>query len=81
MPKLKILSGQDIIRILEKFGFSIFSQKGSHVKLRRILSGGVRQILTVPNHKEIDAGTLKAIFRQSSRFISETELHPYFYSE
>lgn len=81
MPKLKILSGSDIIKILEKFGFLVFSQKGSHIKLKRILSENMEQILTIPNHKEIDSGTLRAIFRQSNKFISETELKPYFYSE
>lgn len=81
MPKLKILSGSDIVKILEKFGFSIFSQKGSHIKMKRILGGDIKQILTIPNHKEMDSGTLKAIFRQSGRFVPETELRPYFYSE
>ncbi|HEY4515999.1 MAG TPA: type II toxin-antitoxin system HicA family toxin [Candidatus Paceibacterota bacterium] len=30
--KLKILSGQDVVKILSSFGFSVFSQKGSHIK-------------------------------------------------
>ena len=34
MPKLKNLSGKDIIHIFESFGFSIIGQKGSHTKLR-----------------------------------------------
>jgi len=81
MPKLRTLSGSDVVKILEKFGFSAYSQKGSHIKLKRVLGDSVKQILTVPNHKELDPGTLKAIFRQSSRFVSEVELRPHFYSE
>jgi predicted RNA binding protein YcfA (HicA-like mRNA interferase family) len=79
MPKLKRLLGIEVIDILCKFGFTIHSQKGSHVKLRRVGIDG-NETLTIPNHRELDTGTCKAIFRQASQYISETELHPYFYS-
>ena len=79
-PKLKTLSGDDVIKILVSFGFEIQSQKGSHVKLRRILSGQ-RQTLTIPYHREIDRGTFKAIIRQAARYISESDLNSQFYSE
>ena len=80
MPKIKTLSGKKVITILESFEFSILSQKGSHIKMVRI-SGGQRQVLTIPNHKELDKGTLRAIFLQSTRFISESELRRYFYTD
>ena len=80
MPKLKRLSGREIVAILQKFGFTVDSQKGSHVKLVRALPGGERQVLTVPNHPELDTGTCRAILRQASRYIPVTDLHPYFYS-
>ena len=38
MPKLKVLSGKDIIKIFEKLGFIIAGQKGSHIKLKRIIN-------------------------------------------
>jgi len=79
MPRLKVLSGKDVVKILSKFGFIPVSQKGSHVKLRRTLPSGTRQSLTIPLHEELDKGTLKAIYRQALRFISEEELKPYFY--
>ncbi|MCD6473547.1 MAG: type II toxin-antitoxin system HicA family toxin [Thermoplasmata archaeon] len=79
MSKLKLLSGKEIIKIFSKFGFEIVSQRGSHVKLRRILENGTKQTLTVPIHDELDKGTLKAIFRQALRYIPEEELRPYFY--
>jgi predicted RNA binding protein YcfA (HicA-like mRNA interferase family) len=81
MPKLRVLSGQDVIRILSLFGFAVVSQRGSHVKLRRIHPGGVPQTLTIPNHKELDRGTLVAIYRQALRYVPETELRSHFYSE
>lgn len=80
MPKLKILSGDDVIKILEKFGFEVISQKGSHVKLKRI-SENVTQALTILRHKELDKGTLRAIYRQASRYIPEEELRRYFYTD
>lgn len=46
-PKLKRLSGREVIAILGRFGFEVLSQKGSHVKLRR-LSHGAKETLTIP---------------------------------
>ena len=53
MPRLKNLSGPDVVRIFVEFEFLIASQRGSHVKLRRVLSDGTRQTLTIPNHREL----------------------------
>lgn len=80
MGGLKVLSGTEVVSILSAFGFSMASQKGSHVKLVRTLPGGERQSLTIPLHDELDRGTLKAIIRQASRFIPEESLHEHFYS-
>jgi predicted RNA binding protein YcfA (HicA-like mRNA interferase family) len=63
MPKLRVLSGQEVLKILHGFGFQDFAQRGSHIKVRRVLSDGRAQSLTVPNHDEIDRGTLHAIYR------------------
>lgn len=79
MPKLKALSGRDLVKIFSRFGFTVASQKGSHVKLKRILPDGTKQILTIPLHEELDKGTLKAIYRQALRYIPEEELKAYFY--
>ena len=80
-PKLKRLSGEDVISILGKFGFVIHSQRGSHAKLRRVSFAEEKQTLTVPIHEELDTGTLRAIIRQAGRYITEEELRPYFYSK
>ncbi len=79
MPRFRRLSGSDVIKILEGFGFAVISQRGSHVKLRRSLPDGSRQTLHVPNHRELDTGTARAILRQSAEFIPEGELARYFY--
>ena len=79
-PKLKRLSGKEVLSILSKFGFSIQSQRGSHIKLRRILNSGEKQSLTIVMHDELDVETLRAIIRQASRFIPEDQLKKEFYS-
>ncbi|MEK7638138.1 MAG: type II toxin-antitoxin system HicA family toxin [Patescibacteria group bacterium] len=64
--------------ILGVFGFIIAGQRGSHVKLRRV-SSGARQTLIIPNHTELDKGTVQAIYHQATRYISESELRAHFY--
>ncbi len=73
--------GDEVIAIFGRFGFEIKSQRGSHVKLRRVVRDGGVQILTVPKHRDLDVGTLNAIFRQASRFIPEEQLRKVFYTE
>jgi len=81
MPKLKRLSGSDAVSIFQHFGFSILSQRGSHIKLRRISQVGERQTLTIPNHRQLDTGTCRGIFRQACRYISPDDLRPFFYTD
>ena len=81
MPRLRRLSGADVVRILESFGFAIEQQRGSHVKLRRTLADGTRQTLHLPLHDELDTGTTRGIFRQASRFIAESELKEHFFTD
>ncbi len=80
-PRLKRLSGGQVLTIMAAFGFHVHSQRGSHVKLRRIGQSGEKQTLTIPLHTELDPGTIRAIMRQAARYIPETELEPHFYSE
>lgn len=79
MPKLKRMSADDVIEILESFRFQVHSQKGSHIKLRRVGELG-NETLIVPNHKQLDTGTCRAILRQASQYIAEEELFSYFYT-
>lgn len=79
-PRLRRLSGADVVRALRAFGFEVVNTRGSHAKLRRENRGEV-QILTIPLHKELAPGTLHAIYRQAARFVSEEDLRRHFYSE
>jgi predicted RNA binding protein YcfA (HicA-like mRNA interferase family) len=60
MPRLPRISGRECISALQKLGFSVTRQKGSHIVLRRGNSGCV-----VPNHNEIRVGTLSGILKQA----------------
>ena len=48
MPKLKILSGLDLIGIPITLDFKIASHRGSHIKLVRYTQDNEKQIITVP---------------------------------
>jgi len=80
MPKLKVISGEEAVKIFLSFEFEVASQRGSHIKLRRILAGGTKQTLTIPNHHELDKGTILAIYRQALHYIPEQDLMSHFHS-
>jgi predicted RNA binding protein YcfA (HicA-like mRNA interferase family) len=63
MDKLPIISGQDLIKLLLKLDYQVHHQTGSHIILRQNKEPFRR--LTIPNHKEISRGTLRAIIRQA----------------
>jgi predicted RNA binding protein YcfA (HicA-like mRNA interferase family) len=62
MSKLPQLSSRECVSVLERFGFRVVQQRGSHIVMRR--DDPFAQVV-VPDHKEIDRGTLRAIVRQA----------------
>jgi len=68
MSKLPVVSGQDCVKALEKIGFYFKRQEGSHIVLRR--DDPFSQVI-VPNHRELDRGTLRAIIRQADMSVDE----------
>lgn len=81
MTRLKRLSGREVVAALSKFGFLLVSIRGSHAKLARTMASGDTQTLTVPLHKELASGMLRAIFRQACNFIPEEDLRPWFFNQ
>lgn len=81
MPRPRQLSGQEVVAIFSKFGFDEVSQKGSHIKLRRIAIDGSRQTLVVPLHKKLDLGTAFGLYRQGTQYIAEAELKDLFFNK
>lgn len=60
MAKLPQVSGKECVTALQRAGFKVTKQKGSHIKMRQ---GSVT--VTVPNHNTIKPGTLRSIIRQA----------------
>ena len=56
MPKLPILSGKDIIKVLSKIGFKHVRTRVSHAILNRQTENG-KVTIPVPLHKELAKGT------------------------
>ena len=59
-PSLPHVSGAEAVRALQKLGFVVLRQKGSHVMMRRGTSGCV-----VPQHRELKSGTLSGLLKQA----------------
>jgi len=53
------LSGIELAKKLEHYGYRITRQTGSHMRLTTQMNG--EHNITIPQHKELRVGTLKAI--------------------
>ena len=65
MPKLPVLSGKEMIKILSKIGFVHIRTSGSHAILNKQDSLKGKITIPVPLHPELAKGTLKSIMRQT----------------
>ena len=81
MTRLRRLDARRIVRLLGGFGFTVISTRGSHAKLARAGPAGRKEILIVPMHRQLTAGTLHAIYRQASRFIADEALRQEFFTD
>ena len=81
MPRLRRLSGLEVVAILREFGFEIHKQEGSHIKLRRLSATGRPETISVPRHRQLVTKTLFSVYKQARQYISEEYLRPYFYTE
>ena len=67
MSLLSNISSKEAVRIFEKFGYLIDHQTGSHI----ILYHESRPTLSIPNHKELAPGLLRALIRKSGLTVDE----------
>ena len=68
MAILPSLSGNEVVRVFETFGWSVARQRGSHIimtKENEIVT------LSVPNHKEVAKGTLRSLIRSARLTVNE----------
>ncbi len=68
MSQLPSISGRECVRAPEKVGCVFRRQEGSHMVLRREEPFGQ---LVVPDHRELDRGTLRAIIRQAGLNVNQ----------
>jgi predicted RNA binding protein YcfA (HicA-like mRNA interferase family) len=64
MPKLRVLSGQEVCKILTQEGFQEVRRKGSHIIMQKRVRNSTVTV-PVPDHNELKTGTLVGIIRQS----------------
>ena len=68
MARLPRLSGRAVVKAFESLGWEMVRQSGSHMILVR---EGHRATLSVPDHKEVAAGTLRSLIRISGVTVEE----------
>jgi len=66
--KLPRISGKECVKALQKTGFIVRRQAGSHIIMRK--ENPFCQ-LVVPNHNELDSGTLRAIIRDAKMTVED----------
>ena len=70
MPKLPSVSGKKVIKSLNKMGFVVVRQRGSHVFMQK-----GEQTVTVPLHNPVKKSTLKSILNQARISLEELLEH------
>jgi len=64
VPRLRVLSGRQVCKIMAEHGFEQVRQKGSHLIMQKRI-GNTTVTVPVPDHDELMMGTLLGIIRQS----------------
>jgi predicted RNA binding protein YcfA (HicA-like mRNA interferase family) len=68
MGRLRNISGKEAAKAFERAGWSPLGQVGSHLVL---VKEGVRVNLSIPQHKELSVGTLRALIRAAGLTVDE----------
>ena len=64
MSKVPSLNYEKVIRALQRDGWTVVRQRGSHIRLQKHDANEVRKII-VPAHKPIKRSTLSNILKQA----------------
>jgi predicted RNA binding protein YcfA (HicA-like mRNA interferase family) len=68
MPPLPVLSGREVVAVLEKFGWREARRQSSHIVL---VKEGHLATLSVPDHKEVARGTPRSLIRSANLTVDE----------
>ena len=64
MGKLPIVSGTEAVKALQRLGFFVDRQRGSHVVLKKVTPQGERGCV-IPMHREVAIGTLRSALKMA----------------
>ncbi len=70
MPRVPIVSGSEAVRALQRLGFKVDRQRGSHVVMKKITPAGEIGCV-IPMHREVAAGTLRSALKMAGVSIEE----------
>lgn len=62
MPRLPVISGRQAVTAFRRAGFEVKRQRGSHIIMTK---AGFSETLSVPDHRELKPGTLRALIRKA----------------
>ncbi|AVQ70697.1 hypothetical protein B5D77_04535 [Microcystis sp. MC19] len=65
---LPVLSGREVVRIFETFGWQVARQSASHIIM---VKEGEQVTLSVPDHREVAKGTLRSLLRTAGITLQE----------
>lgn len=68
MGKLGNISGKEAAKAFERAGWTPMGQVGSHLVM---VKPGIRVNLSIPQHKELSVGTLRALIRHAGLTVEE----------
>ncbi len=63
------IGGQELVKLLDKFGYVVIRQTGSHIRLQSVIKGKAH-VITIPDHNPVKIGTLNNILNDISAYLS-----------
>ena len=68
MASLPVVSGSDVVKVFQTFGWTLARQSSSHIIMTK---EGEIASLSIPNHKEVARGTLRSLIRSANLTVDE----------
>jgi len=68
MPSLPALSGQEVVKVFEPFGWEVVRRRSSHIIM---VKEGHMATLSIPDHKEVAKGTMRSLIRSAGLTMEE----------
>jgi len=68
MASLPVISGSEVVKVFERFGWTVARQTSSHIIMTK---DGEIASLSIPNHREVARGTLRSLIRSANLTVDE----------